>query len=121
MAMVAEHPTKFTFPTLFSKFYGSGLPRPYRYFPDDPTKARVDPPAPVNGALLEWAAEAHWNMGGVNVNRTKLQGKIEGKLDKLDKVGAIEFRTHPTVSVVNFITFDDSMQVLEVWLIACTG
>ncbi|GAQ87604.1 hypothetical protein KFL_003640060 [Klebsormidium nitens] len=85
MAMTMEHPTKFTFPTLFSKFYGSGLPRPYRYFPDDPAKSRVDPPGTVNGALLEWAAEAHWNMGGLNVTRKKLQGKIEGKLDKLDK------------------------------------
>lgn len=88
MAVTVEHPTKFTFPTLFSKFYGSGLPRPYMYMPEDPNKPRVDPPS-VNGALLDWAAEAHWNMGGLNVKRKKLQGKIEGKLDKLEKVGAI--------------------------------
>lgn len=88
MAAAVEQPTRFTFPTLFSKFYGSALPRPYLHHSEDPTKARVDPPS-INGAFLEWAAEANWKMGGFNTKRKKLQGKIEGKLEKLDKVSFV--------------------------------
>jgi hypothetical protein len=60
------------------RFYGSGLPRP-RVFPGD----RVDPPAPVTDALLCWAREAHWSMGGLCAKRLRLQGRIEGNLVKL--------------------------------------
>ncbi|KAM0913902.1 hypothetical protein ACQ4PT_011876 [Festuca glaucescens] len=60
------------------RFYGSGLPRP-RVFPGD----RVDPPAPVTDALLCWAREAHWSMGGLGAKRLRLQGRIEGNLVKL--------------------------------------
>ncbi|XP_047060480.1 late histone H1-like [Lolium rigidum] len=60
------------------RFYGSGLPRP-RIFPGD----RVDPPAPVTDALLCWAREAHWSMGGLGAKRLRLQGRIEGNLVKL--------------------------------------
>ncbi|CAL5048268.1 unnamed protein product [Urochloa decumbens] len=60
------------------RFYGSSLPRP-RFFPGD----RVDPPVPVTDALLAWAEEAHWSMGGLAVKRLRLQGRIEGSIDKL--------------------------------------
>ncbi|VAI69082.1 unnamed protein product [Triticum turgidum subsp. durum] len=60
------------------RFYGGGLPRP-RVFPGD----RVDPPAPVTDALLCWAREAHWSMGGLGAKRLRLQGRIEGNLVKL--------------------------------------
>jgi hypothetical protein len=60
------------------RFYGSGLPRP-RVFPGD----RVDPPAPVTDALLCWAREAHWSMGGLGAKRLRMQGRIEGNLVKI--------------------------------------
>jgi len=60
------------------RFYGSGLPRP-RVFPGD----RVDPPAPVTDALLCWAREAHWSMGGLAAKRLRMQGRIEGNLVKI--------------------------------------
>ncbi|XP_047060446.1 late histone H1-like [Lolium rigidum] len=60
------------------RFYGSGLPRP-RVFPGD----RAHPPAPVTDALLCWAREAHWSMGGLGAKRLRLQGRIEGNLVKL--------------------------------------
>ncbi|KAF7093021.1 hypothetical protein CFC21_095460 [Triticum aestivum] len=60
------------------RFYGGGLPRP-RVFPGD----RVDPPAPVTDALLCWARDAHWSMGGLGAKRLRLQGRIEGNLVKL--------------------------------------
>jgi hypothetical protein len=60
------------------QFYGSSLPRP-RFFPGD----RVDPPASVTEPLLAWAQEAHWSMGGLGVKRLRLQGRIEGSIDKL--------------------------------------
>jgi hypothetical protein len=62
------------------RFYGSSLPRP-RFFPGGVD--RVDPPAAVNDALLSWAHEAHWSMGGHSIKRLRLQGRIEGSIDKL--------------------------------------
>ncbi|CAG7898579.1 unnamed protein product [Brassica rapa] len=65
------------------KFYGNSLPRP-RFF-DNPkfNSHRVDPPLSVLDPLLSWAREAHWSMGGLNFTRLRLQGRIEGNVDKL--------------------------------------
>ncbi|KAL0726760.1 hypothetical protein Bca4012_022853 [Brassica carinata] len=65
------------------EFYGNGLPRP-RFF-DNPkfNSHRVDPPISVLDPLLSWAREAHWFMGGLNFTRLRLQGRIEGNVDKL--------------------------------------
>ncbi|CAH8318009.1 unnamed protein product [Eruca vesicaria subsp. sativa] len=65
------------------EFYGNGLPRP-RFF-DNPkfNTHRVDPPLSVLDPLLSWAREAHWSMGGLNFTRLRLQGRIEGNVDKL--------------------------------------
>ncbi|CAN6915494.1 unnamed protein product [Brassica oleracea] len=65
------------------EFYGNGLPRP-RFF-DTPkfNSHRVDPPLSVLDPLLSWAREAHWSMGGLNFTRLRLQGRIEGNVDKL--------------------------------------
>ncbi|KAG8094079.1 hypothetical protein GUJ93_ZPchr0012g20968 [Zizania palustris] len=62
------------------QFYGGGLPRP-RFFSGGGD--RVDPPAPVSAPLLDWAHEAHWSMGGLSYTRLRLQGRIEGSIDKL--------------------------------------
>ncbi|KAG2319352.1 hypothetical protein Bca4012_054395 [Brassica carinata] len=65
------------------EFYGNDLPRP-RFF-DNPkfNSHRVDPPLSVLDPLLSWAREAHWSMGGLNFTRLRLQGRIEGNVDKL--------------------------------------
>ncbi|XP_009109101.1 uncharacterized protein LOC103834767 [Brassica rapa] len=65
------------------EFYGNALPRP-RFF-DNPkfNSHRVDPPLSVLDPLLSWAREAHWSMGGLNFTRLRLQGRIEGNVDKL--------------------------------------
>ncbi|KAL5223833.1 hypothetical protein ABZP36_010472 [Zizania latifolia] len=63
-----------------NQFYGGGLPRP-RFFSGGGD--RVDPPAPVSAPLLEWARGAHWSMGGLSYTRLRLQGRIEGSIDKL--------------------------------------
>ncbi|KAG7622108.1 unnamed protein product [Arabidopsis thaliana] len=64
-------------------FYGNGLPRP-RFF-DNPkfNDYRVDPPLSVLDPLLSWARDAHWSMGGLNFTRLRLQGRIEGNVNKL--------------------------------------
>ncbi|KAI3439854.1 uncharacterized protein J3R85_004262 [Psidium guajava] len=62
------------------KFYGSSLPRP-RFLKDDAD--RVSPPVPVLDPLLSWADEAHWSMGGLSFQRLRLQGRIEGSVEKL--------------------------------------
>ncbi|KAG7545866.1 hypothetical protein ISN44_As12g012920 [Arabidopsis suecica] len=64
-------------------FYGNGLPRP-RFF-DNPkfNGYRVDPPVSVLDPLLSWARDAHWSMGGLNFTRLRLQGRIEGNVNKL--------------------------------------
>ncbi|VAH99035.1 unnamed protein product [Triticum turgidum subsp. durum] len=69
------------------RFFGGGLPRP-RVFPGD----RVDPPAPVTDALLCWARDAHWSMGGLAAKRLRLQGRIEGNLVKLRRTARRDAR-----------------------------
>ncbi|CAH8388637.1 unnamed protein product [Eruca vesicaria subsp. sativa] len=65
------------------EFYGNSLPRP-RFF-DNPqfNSHRVDPPLSVLDPLLSWARDAHWSMGGLNFTRLRLQGRIEGNVEKL--------------------------------------
>ncbi|CAN7014861.1 hypothetical protein IGI04_013340 [Brassica rapa subsp. trilocularis] len=59
------------------EFYGNALPRP-RFFANPQFNShRVDPP------LLSWARDAHWSTGGLNFTRLRLQGRIEGDVDKL--------------------------------------
>lgn len=67
-----------------AKFYGRDLPRP-RYFDEgNKNSVRVEPPAGVNSALLAWAAEASWDMGGLNMKkRRRAPSRIEGRVDKL--------------------------------------
>ncbi|KAJ8431792.1 hypothetical protein Cgig2_027960 [Carnegiea gigantea] len=67
------------------KFYGSSLPRPRIYNDVKFNEERVDPPVPVLDPLLSWANEAHWSMGGLSFKRLRLQGKIEGNVQKLKK------------------------------------
>lgn len=62
------------------KFYGSSLPRPRFYKPNE---ERVDPPVSILDPLMSWAEEAHWSMGGVSFKRHRLQGRIEGNIEKL--------------------------------------
>ncbi|XP_059282192.1 uncharacterized protein LOC132035998 [Lycium ferocissimum] len=62
------------------KFYGSSLPRPRFY---KPNSERVDPPVSILDPLMSWAEEAHWSMGGVSFTRHRLQGRIEGNIEKL--------------------------------------
>lgn len=66
-----------------AEFYGNALPRP-RFF-DNPqfNSFRVDPPLSVLDPLLSWARDAHWSMGGLNFARLRLQGRIEGNVNKL--------------------------------------
>lgn len=63
------------------KFYGSRLPRPRFY--ENPNGERVDPPVSVLDPLMSWAEEAHWSMGGLSFKRLRLQGRIEGNINKL--------------------------------------
>lgn len=65
------------------KFYGSSLPRPRYYTDVKLNDERVDPPTPVLDPFLSWANEAHWSMGGLSFNRLRLQGRIEGNVQKL--------------------------------------
>ncbi|XP_051124850.1 uncharacterized protein LOC127247156 [Andrographis paniculata] len=65
------------------KFYGSSLPRPRFYTDVKLNSERVDPPVPVMDPLMQWANEAHWSMGGLNFKRLRLQGRIEGNVDRL--------------------------------------
>lgn len=65
------------------KFYGSSLPRPRIYTEVRFNEERVDPPVPVMDPLMSWAEEAHWSMGGLNFKRHRLQGRIEGNVEKL--------------------------------------
>ncbi|CAN6469550.1 unnamed protein product [Victoria cruziana] len=66
-----------------AKFYGSSLPRPYLYTDVKFNAERVDPPVPVGDPFLLWAHDAHWKMGGLNFERRRMQGKIEGNIKKL--------------------------------------
>ncbi|XP_057806179.1 uncharacterized protein LOC131021106 [Salvia miltiorrhiza] len=65
------------------KFYGSSLPRPRFYTDVKFNEERVDPPPSVTDPLMAWAEEAHWSMGGLNVKRHRLQGRIEGNVESL--------------------------------------
>ncbi|KAI3732194.1 hypothetical protein L1987_63393 [Smallanthus sonchifolius] len=65
------------------KFYGSSLPRPRIYTDIKFNLERVDPPVPVLDPLMSWAEEAHWSMGGLSFQRHRLQGRIEGNVEKL--------------------------------------
>ncbi|XP_004487277.1 uncharacterized protein [Cicer arietinum] len=65
-----------------AKFYGSSLPRPRIYANPDGSD-RIDPPLSVSDPLMSWAQEAHWSMGGLSFKRLRLQGKIEGNVEKL--------------------------------------
>ncbi|KAL3848849.1 hypothetical protein ACJIZ3_010731 [Penstemon smallii] len=65
------------------KFYGSSLPRPRFYTDVKFNDERVDPPLPVMDPLMNWANEAHWSMGGLSFTRHRLQGRIEGNVEKL--------------------------------------
>ncbi|CAN1123734.1 hypothetical protein LINPERPRIM_LOCUS3386 [Linum perenne] len=67
------------------KFYGSSLPRPRFYNNVNSNSEHVDPPVSVMDPLLSWAREAHWSMGGLNTERVRFQGRIEGNVDKLRK------------------------------------
>lgn len=69
------------FPLRPGKFYGSSLPRPRIYV--KPDGDRVDPPLSVVDPFMSWAEEAHWSMGGLSRKRLRLQGKIEGNVQKL--------------------------------------
>ncbi|XP_028761695.1 uncharacterized protein LOC114720232 [Neltuma alba] len=65
------------------KFYGTSLPRPRIYDDVKFNDHRVDPPVSVADPLMSWAHEAHWSMGGISFKRLRLQGKIEGNVNKL--------------------------------------
>ncbi|PPD81438.1 hypothetical protein GOBAR_DD21633 [Gossypium barbadense] len=65
------------------KFYGSSLPRPRIYNETRFNSERVNPPVPVLDPLLSWANEAHWSMGGLSFKRLRLQGRIEGNVQRL--------------------------------------
>uniref|UniRef100_A0A803M2L3 Uncharacterized protein n=1 Tax=Chenopodium quinoa TaxID=63459 RepID=A0A803M2L3_CHEQI len=68
-----------------ARFYGRSFPRPRFYTDVKFSDERVDPPTPVLDPLMSWANEAHWSMGGLCLNRLRLQGKIEGNVEKLRK------------------------------------
>ncbi|KAH7426641.1 hypothetical protein KP509_10G009600 [Ceratopteris richardii] len=70
-------------PLKLTQFYGSSLPRPRVFLDVKFNDERVDPPAPINDALLSWASEAHWSMGGLCFSHTRSQGKLEGSTCKL--------------------------------------
>ncbi|WVZ14712.1 hypothetical protein V8G54_012278 [Vigna mungo] len=65
------------------KFYGTSLPRPRIYTDVKFNDHRVEPPVPVTDPLMSWAEEAHWSMGGLSFKRLRLQGKIEGNVQRL--------------------------------------
>ncbi|KAK9065213.1 hypothetical protein SSX86_016596 [Deinandra increscens subsp. villosa] len=65
------------------KFYGSSLPRPRIYTDIKFNSERVDPPVSVVDPFMSWAQEAHWSMGGLSFQRHRLQGRIEGNVEKL--------------------------------------
>ncbi|KAL8554676.1 hypothetical protein ACS0TY_002749 [Phlomoides rotata] len=68
-----------------AKFYGDSLPRPRFYTDVKFSDEMVDPLSSIMGPLLAWAEEAHWSMGGLNAKRHRLQGRIEGNVEKLRK------------------------------------
>ncbi|PWA89446.1 hypothetical protein CTI12_AA109050 [Artemisia annua] len=65
------------------KFYGSSLPRPRIYTDIKYNTDRVDPPVSVLDPFMSWAEEAHWSTGGLSFKRHRLQGRIEGDIEKI--------------------------------------
>ncbi|CAA0816235.1 Unknown protein [Striga hermonthica] len=59
------------------------LPRPRFYTDVKFNLERIDPPPPVLDPLMSWAMDAHWSMGGLSFKRHRLQGRIEGKVERL--------------------------------------
>lgn len=84
------------------KFYGSSLPRPRIYTDVKLNPDRVDPPLSVMDPFLSWAEEAHWSMGGLSFKRLRLQGRIEGNVNKLrkhrEKLAKSQVSSSPKVS-----------------------
>ncbi|KAH7365764.1 hypothetical protein KP509_18G044500 [Ceratopteris richardii] len=70
-------------PLKLTQFYGHSVPRPRIYSDVKLNDHRVDPPVSVNDALLCWASEAHWSMGGLSLKRSRAQGRVEGSVRKL--------------------------------------
>lgn len=70
-------------PLRLTQFYGHSVPRPRIYDAVKFSEQRVDPPASVNDALLSWASDAHWSMGGLSFKRVRTQGKVEGSVRRL--------------------------------------
>lgn len=70
-------------PLKLTQFYGHSVPRPRIYTDVKLSEKRVDPPPSVNEALLLWAADAHWSMGGLCFKRLRAQGKLEGSVRRL--------------------------------------
>lgn len=70
-------------PLKLTQFYGHSVPRPRIYTDVKLSEKRVDPPPSVNEALLLWAANAHWSMGGLCFKRLRAQGKLEGSVRRL--------------------------------------
>eukprot|EP00270_Netrium_digitus_P000934 TRINITY_DN11055_c0_g1_i3.p1 TRINITY_DN11055_c0_g1~~TRINITY_DN11055_c0_g1_i3.p1 ORF type:complete len:135 (+),score=12.72 TRINITY_DN11055_c0_g1_i3:25-429(+) len=64
-----------------AKFYGRELPRPRLYEDIKFNSERIDPPAPVNEALIQWAQEAKWKMGGWSMKKMRMSGRIDGEID----------------------------------------
>ena len=65
-----------------NQFYGTELPRPVIFTPPN-GQMRVDPPEGINSVFLEWAADASWNMGGLDTKKRRVVGRIEGSVAKL--------------------------------------
>ncbi|KAI3457242.1 hypothetical protein Pfo_013905 [Paulownia fortunei] len=77
------------------KFYGSSLPRPRFYTDVKLNDEKVVPPLSVMDPLITWAQEAHWSMGGLSFKRHRLQGRIEGNVEKLRAQREIIFKKSP--------------------------
>ncbi|KAL8541553.1 hypothetical protein ACS0TY_002716 [Phlomoides rotata] len=78
-----------------AKFYGDSLPRPRFYTDVKFSDEMVDPLSSIMGPLLAWAEEAYWSMGGLNAKRHRLQGRIEGNVEKLRKQQKVIFDQSP--------------------------
>ena len=72
-----------------NQFYGTELPRPVIYSPPN-GQVRVDPPEGINSVFLDWAAEAAWNMGGLDTKKRRVVGRIEGSVTKLRQMAERE-------------------------------
>ncbi|CAI0549723.1 unnamed protein product [Linum tenue] len=68
-----------------ANFYGSSLPRPRFFDHSSHPGPRIFDDVSVMDPFLSWAHEAHWSMGGLNTQRFRLQGRIEGNIDRLRK------------------------------------